>query len=81
MSEVDWNLDPDAPGRYEQRDDGTWMVCPPGRRMLASIADHTVIEHDDGTITAEGSIGYSVAHDRHDYWHGWLRHGIWSTDG
>jgi hypothetical protein len=55
---------------------GEWFVWPPGTYGAASISDHTVVEHEDGTITVSPSIAYSTP-DRDDYWHGYLEHGVW----
>lgn len=68
----------DIPDGGWARIDGTWYVRPPGTRMAASIAAHTVTEHDDGTITVHPSVEYSTG-DRGDYWHGWLRAGVWTS--
>lgn len=42
-------------GSYWKDRDGTWSVFTPNGR-LGSIAKHTVIEHEDGTITVSPSI-------------------------
>lgn len=54
---------------------GRWWVTVPTARQAVPLSDaHTVVEHDDGTITVSPSLVYSTP-DRPDYWHGWLRAG------
>ena len=36
--------------------DGNWYAVPPGTDLLAGLAKHEVIEHEDGTITVSPSI-------------------------
>lgn len=74
-------------GGYGQRTDGIWEIRPPGCH-LGELTEHTVTEHDDGTITVEPSIR-SEWGDRHEtlwterddskvhYWHGYLIRGEW----
>lgn len=62
------------PGDYFRGKDGVWYGRPPGcPNALASLAGHTVTEHDDGTITVSPSILISGAGD----WHGFLERGVW----
>jgi len=63
--------------------DGEWYVRPPGCPFAASIRDHVVIEHEDGTITVSPSILYEAPHyPRSDgstgySFHGFLERGVW----
>lgn len=47
-----------------------FVVCPNGAHGTLSPRNHSVVEHDDGTITVQPSI---VAPG----WHGFLERGIW----
>lgn len=67
------------PGQYKRVHDpirGTteWWLRPPEGRM-GRLVDHTVIEHEDGTITAHPSV---LIHQP-DGWHGFLVRGCWLT--
>lgn len=42
-------------GSYWIDSGGAWAVCTPNGR-IGSIAKHTVVEHEDGTITVSPSI-------------------------
>ena len=48
-------LEHTPPGSYWRDSAGVWAVCTPNGRH-GSIAKHTVVEHDDGTITVSPSI-------------------------
>lgn len=63
------------PGVYGRiKENGDWHACtPPG--MLANLAAHDVVEHEDGTITASPSILVSDGTGRE--WHGYLERGVW----
>lgn len=52
-----------------------WMVTTPNG-LLGNLAGHTIIEHDDGTISASQSI-LVTGHDRS--YHGYLERGIWRS--
>lgn len=55
-----------------------WEVCAPdgsGGRLDPKI--HTVIEHEDGTITVMPSIDCSQR--KPGAFHGWLWRGVWRT--
>lgn len=43
------------PGAYWIDSGGAWCVCTPNGR-IGSVAKHTVVEHDDKTITVSPSI-------------------------
>ena len=62
------------PGEYGKWTDGTWQGCTPNG-YGANLSQHTVIEHEDGTITVTPSILVSV-HDK-PLWHGYLTRGVW----
>ena len=61
-----------APGDYGKLSE-TWHACTPSG-ALANLANHTVTEHEDGTITVAPSI---LVTDGETSWHGFLEHGIW----
>lgn len=63
-----------APGEYGIISDGTWYACTPNGH-LGSLRNHTVTEHEDGTITVSPSI--LVSDDTGELWHGYLENGIW----
>jgi len=54
--------------------DGVWYAKPPNFDYLGNLRGHTVVEHDDGTITVSPSILISNGEFE---WHGFLKQGIW----
>jgi hypothetical protein len=48
------------------------VCCPSGH--VASIRNHTIVEHEDGTITASPSILINWGDAQ---WHGYLEKGVW----
>jgi len=62
-------------GDYWRDSTGTWWICPP-RGSIGRISNHTVVEHDDGTITASPSI-LMTSGDSRQRWHGYLEKGVW----
>ena len=68
-----------APGEYAavNCDGGVrcFFACSPDGR-LANLAQHTVIEHEDGTISVSPSILVRGGGDDGE-WHGYLERGIW----
>ena len=64
------------PGEYGKLSDGEWYGVPPGTTLLAGMAKHTVVEHEDGTITVSPSI-LVTRPGTPDQWHGFLEKGIW----
>jgi len=57
---------------------GWWQVtAPSGERGSLNPAKHTVVEHEDGTITVAPSIDFSDWPG--EKWHGWLRRGVWES--
>lgn len=59
---------------------GVWLCWPPGSG-LGNLAQHTVTEHDDGTITVSPSILIRSTDDDGSpvVWHGYLERGVWRT--
>lgn len=53
---------------------GYWMIYAP-KGGVGSLANHKVIEHEDGTITVSPSILQNAPHN--ETWHGYLEKGIW----
>lgn len=52
----------------------TWEAMTPNG-LLGNLAQHDVVEHDDGTITVSPSI--LVDAPRESSWHGYLERGVW----
>jgi hypothetical protein len=65
-----------APGDYS-RIDGVWYGSTPTGEM-ANLRNHTVTEHEDGTITVSPSILVFGA-NRVELWHGYLERGVWRS--
>lgn len=63
-----------------------WFVVAPGpksdQRMLANLTQHTVREHEDGTISVRPGDGSSnsilVERRPGERWHGYIEHGVWT---
>lgn len=53
---------------------GIWYAQTPND-LGANLAGHTVVEHEDGTITVSPSILVRQPHVAE--WHGYLEHGVW----
>jgi len=70
-----------AAGDYQQMADGRgWNIRPPRGHLGWLSTDpghHTVVEHEDGTITAAPSILHTSARDGSVIWHGFLERGVW----
>lgn len=63
-----------SPGAYGKRD-GVWYCCTPNG-LAGNLCNHSVVEHNDGTITVSPSI---LVAQRHPIsWHGYLKQGVWS---
>jgi hypothetical protein len=60
--------------RPENRPEGEWWICDP-LGNVGRISKHTVVEHEDGTITVTPSIAATGAEGA---WHGWLTRGVWT---
>lgn len=67
---------PTEPGEYGRLEGGWYVCCPNG--MIGNVSRHTVVEHEDGTITVSPSILVSGGPGMKDSWHGYLRNGVWS---
>lgn len=58
------------------RDGPVWYCAVPMKHGgVASLTNHTVVEHDDGTITVSPSILVPTGQGRQ--WHGYLERGVW----
>lgn len=64
-----------AEGEYGKGSDGIWYARPPGNHM-GNLSNHTVEEHEDGTITVSPSI---LIDDGRNQWHGHLVRGVWTA--
>ena len=63
-----------APGDYGKDARGIWMCrCPDPDIHVGSLEAHTVVEHEDGTITVSPSILITESKQ----WHGYLERGEW----
>ncbi len=67
-------IDKFSPGDYGKVD-GVWHVCTPSG-ALGNLANHSVTEHEDGSITVSPSILVTYGETK-TQWHGYLDHGIW----
>lgn len=63
------------PGDYVKRGSVWWCVPPGHPFLLGNLSKHTVVEHEDGTITVSPSI--RVTGHEGDSWHGFLERGVW----
>jgi hypothetical protein len=65
-----------AEGEYAKYN-GVWYgaVPKPGSFLLANMARHTVIEHDDVTISVSPSL--LCEKNPSNKWHGYLERGVW----
>ena len=73
-----WDLEP---GDYGKDESGMWFCRPPLEECgTGGLRKHTVVEHEDGTITVSPSI---LFYDKTDpamqrvSWHGYLERGVW----
>jgi hypothetical protein len=69
-----------ADGEYAKwPEGGSWYAKPPGFKSVANLSQHTVVEHDDGTITVSPSILCTARDDdgKEIQWHGYLERGVW----
>ena len=58
---------------------GIWYGRPPGQHS-GNFKNHTVVEHEDGTITVSPSILITSTDKNgkeYEAWHGYLIKGIW----
>ena len=66
-----------TPGQYA-RHKGTWYACCPNG-LIANLGNHTVMPHEDGSITVSPSI--LCTRDSETRWHGTLQKGVWKDLG
>lgn len=65
-------------GEYGKDEIGHWYCVPPNTDLLGNLSNHTVIEHEDGTITVSPSILIGLRNGEHrKEWHGYLERGVW----
>ncbi|MDH4285588.1 MAG: hypothetical protein OEV35_09755 [Gallionellaceae bacterium] len=66
-----------TPGAYGSRNGKDWYGTTPNG-LLGTLTKHTVIEHEDGTITVSPSILVtSGSNQGQPSWHGFLERGVW----
>lgn len=65
-------VNPFVPGQYGKDSSGNWVGVTPNA-MYAGLEKHTVVEHEDATITVSPSIEVKGG----GYWHGFLERGVW----
>lgn len=82
-NDTDYPDNPDGmpwrPGDFWKNVRGEWEACTPNGAH-AGLRLHTVIEHDDGTITVSPSIECNAPQHGPTggpYWHGFLEAGVW----
>ena len=61
-------------GDYGQHERGLWLCRTPNGHS-GNLSHHTVLEHDNKTITVTPSI--LVTDDTGVLWHGYLKLGVW----
>lgn len=77
---TDWaDFDDLKPGDYAKIPNGTlWAIVPPdGVHCHIDSTKHSVIEHEDGTITVSPSILRQGGSPDYPSWHGFLERGVW----
>lgn len=80
LSDGDHDYDSVQPGDYwkpgyaHRQPNEWWFRDPFG--VIGRIAKHTVVEHEDGTITVSPSI-LRTGGDGPSF-HGWLKAGVWT---
>jgi hypothetical protein len=62
------------PGEY-RKVNSKWYAQPPWDHGLANLASHSVVEHEDGSITVSPSILVKCGNGIE--WHGFLERGVW----
>lgn len=76
---VEWASQLFNPGEYSKLPDGTWYCCSPNGHA-GNLSRHTVVEHEDGTITVSPSILIKGGRDgSRELWHGYLERGVWRS--
>ena len=62
-------------GEYGKNAEGHWFCCVPATGFgTGGLGLHTIVEHEDGTITVSPSILCTGHHGVE--WHGYLERGI-----
>ena len=62
-------------GDYGKDKRGMWLARAPGTHT-GDLSRHTVVEHEDGTITVSPSI---LIKSYDCEWHGYLEKGMWRS--
>lgn len=63
-------------GEYGKNHEGKWFCRVPAPGFgVGGLGKHTVVEHEDGTITVSPSILCDMGNGK--VWHGFLERGIW----
>lgn len=63
------------PGSFWKQD-GLWYAMTPNNQYVG-LAKHSVVEHEDGSITVSPSIEVSTGSIF--YYHGFLERGVWRS--
>lgn len=71
-ADLHWLPEPGEYGRHPAT--GTWYARTPNGHAV-DLRKHSVVEHDDGTITVSPSI--LVSDWSGPLWHGYLERGVW----
>ena len=67
----------ETPGAYGSVNGNDWFCTTPNG-LAGTLIKHSVIEHEDGTITVSPSILVTSGRDHgQPSWHGWLERGVW----
>ena len=61
-----------TPGAYGTANGRDWFCCTPNG-LGGNLGAHSVVEHEDGTITVSPSI---LVRGKSE-WHGFLERGVW----
>lgn len=76
-----WDQGRCEPGSYMRVDHSfedhceiIWYIVDPAGKV-GSLRTHTIVEHEDGTIT----VSPSILDPAPGGWHGWLERGVWRS--
>ncbi len=69
-----WHSSASKPGDYWRTPDGHWEIVDPAG-AIGRLDNHTVTEHEDGTIT----VSPSILNPNPGGWHGFLERGHWRS--
>ena len=58
------------------KQDGSWWIYLP-RAGVGRLVNHTIIEHEDGTISVSPSVGLRNSLEGGFARHGYLERGVW----